>query len=262
MVDCIGHGVAVSLPLMKLPNSRLYERVAAAIARQIASGDYPVGQRLPSERDLAQAHDVSRPTIREAIIALEIDGLVEVRMGSGVYVVAPSPKGGVRGVTDVGPFEVLEARRAFEAEACAVAALRVTDEQIVELEQLLAEINNGGTLEESEDADRRFHLKIAECTANSVMSDIVEALWEARERSPQYKFLTQKAHDAGVGPNVDEHAKILEALRARDATAARNAMRMHLSRVLETLLAATEVQELEQARERVRAQRRKFTNLA
>ena len=74
--------------------ARLYERVAAQIASKIAAGEFELGARLPSERELAQAFDVSRPTVREAIFALELDGLVEVRMGSGVYVAARSPRGG------------------------------------------------------------------------------------------------------------------------------------------------------------------------
>ena len=74
---------------------RLYEQIAQQLAKSIADGKYEVGQRLPSERELAQAFDVSRPTVREAIIALELDELVEVRLGSGVYVVNRQPPAGV-----------------------------------------------------------------------------------------------------------------------------------------------------------------------
>lgn len=243
---------------MKAPTSRLYEHVAESIAERIASGVYKLGQRLPSERELAQAYQVSRPTIREAVIALELDGQVDVRMGSGVYVIARQPKGGVAGVTDVGPFELLEARRAVEAEACALAALHINEDQLDELEALLRELNAGQTFSESEIADRKFHAKIAECTANSPMQAMVEILWDMRERSPQYKLLAHKAHEAGIGPDSDEHAVILDSLRRRDPVAARNAMRMHLTRVIESLLEATEVHEIEQARERVNAQRERY----
>ena len=70
---------------------RLYEQIAQKLARDIAIGRYDLGQRLPSERELAQAFAVSRPTVREAIIALELDGLVDVRTGSGVYVMNKKP---------------------------------------------------------------------------------------------------------------------------------------------------------------------------
>src|SRR5678815_4251144 len=100
--------------IAKAEAGRLYERVAQDISGKIAAGVHAVGQRLPSERDLAQAYAVSRPTIREAIIALELDGLVEVRLGSGVYVVNRHPPAGAAGYKDIGFFQLLEARRAIE----------------------------------------------------------------------------------------------------------------------------------------------------
>ncbi len=108
--------------IVKTETGRLYERVARDLSRKIAEGEYAVGRRLPSERDLAQAYAVSRPTIREAIIALELDGLVEVRLGSGVYVMASLPRDGQAGAMEVGPFELLEARRAITDQALELAA--------------------------------------------------------------------------------------------------------------------------------------------
>lgn len=243
----------------KNDSGRLYEQVSADLSEKIAAGEYAIGQRLPSERHLARAYAVSRPTIREAIIALELDGLVEVRMGSGVYVKARAPIGGQAGETDVGPFELLEARRAIEGEAAALAATRIDDEALGELTALVSEMQRAGeNFQESEAADRQFHVGIARATGNSAMLATVEMLWEARARSPQYRLLSDKAHKAGVTPRLDEHVLILEALRSRDADAARHAMRSHLSRVLDSLLVATEVHELEQARARVDAQRRRY----
>ncbi|MCI3131079.1 FadR family transcriptional regulator [Phenylobacterium aquaticum] len=246
--------------IAKTETGRLYERVARDLSRQIAEGEYAVGRRLPSERDLAQAYAVSRPTIREAIIALELDGLVEVRLGSGVYVTARLPRGGQAGEMDVGPFELLEARRAIEGEACAIAALLITDEQLDELQGLVDEMQaeNNRDILMSEDADRRFHMLIATATRNSAMINAVETLWDARARSPQTQLLSAKAHAAGVIPRIDEHAVVLEALRRRSPEAARRAMRDHLTRVLDSLLAATEVQELEQARARIAAERKRY----
>lgn len=246
--------------IAKTEAGRLYERVAQDLSGKIAAGQYAVGQRLPSERDLAQAYAVSRPTIREAIIALELDGLVEVRLGSGVYVTAKLPRGGAAGEMDVGPFELLEARRAIEGEACALAAVLITGEQLDELQRLVAEMQaeNSRDVVMSEDADRRFHMLIATSTQNSAMVAAVQMLWDARARSPQTQSLSVKAHAAGVIPRIDEHAAILTALRNRSPDAARRAMRDHLTRVLNSLLAATEVQELEQARARIAAERKRY----
>jgi len=242
-------------------NSRLYDRVAKGVAAKIANGEFAIGDRLPSERELALAYGVSRPTIREAVFALELDGLVEVRKGVGVFAIAKSPRGGEAAATDIGPFELLEARRAFEGEACAVAASRIRDTDVEDLENLLLEIDYGGDVLAAEDADRRFHIRIAEITGNSAMHAVVEMLWEARDRSPQYRFLTDKAHEARVVPREDEHAKILDALRSRDPARARAAMRSHIAGVVDSLLNATEVHELEQAKARVDEQRRKFAGL-
>lgn len=238
--------------------SRLYDRVAKGVAAAIRNGDFAIGERLPSERELALAYGVSRPTVREAIFALELDGFVEVRKGVGVFAIAKSPRGGEASVTDIGPFELLEARKAFEGEACALAAARIRDKDVDDLEGLLQEIDYSGDVLAAEDADRRFHLRIAEITGNSAMHGVVEMLWEARVRSPQYRFLTDKAHAARVVPRDDEHAWILAALRARDPAKARAAMRSHIANVVDSLLDATEVHELEQAKARVDAQRRKF----
>ena len=114
----------------------------------------------------------------------------------------------------------------------------------------------------SEDADRRFHVLIAQATQNSPMVDAVEALWDARARSPQYKLLSDKAHAAGVIPRIDEHNLIVDSLRTRDPERARAAMRGHLTRVLESIMEATEVHEMEQARARVAQQRRRYSALA
>ncbi|HEX5262408.1 MAG TPA: FadR/GntR family transcriptional regulator [Phenylobacterium sp.] len=247
--------------IAKTEAGRLYEKVAQDLSQKIAAGQYVIGQRLPSERDLAQAYEVSRPTIREAIIALELDGLVEVRLGSGVYVTARLPRGGQAGEMDIGPFELLEARRAIEGESAALAAALISDEELEELRRLVAEMQaeNARNVVMSEDADRRFHMLIATATQNSAMVAAVQMLWDARARSPQTQSLSAKAHAAGVTPRIDEHAEILKALRERSPEAARRAMRDHLTRVLESLLAATEVQELEQARARIAAERKRYT---
>ena len=247
--------------MSKSDSSRLYGRVSTDLGVQIAQGYFAVGSRLPSERQLAQTYGVSRPTIREAIIALELDGLVEVKKGSGVYVVNRLPKGGQANETDIGPFELLEARRAIEGEACALAAPHIDADALAELDALVTEMEDASDIAVSEAADRRFHVAIARASGNSAMVAAVEMLWDARARSPQYRLLSDKAHNAGVTPRPDEHVMILDALRSRDADAARTAMRSHLSRVLDSLLEATEVHELEQARARVDAQRRRYVAL-
>lgn len=248
------------LPDMPSPR-RLYEKLSKELARAIAAGEFTLGQRLPSERELAQKFDVSRPTVREAIIALELDGLVQVRLGSGVYVINKRPPGGREGRKDIGPFELLEARRAIEGEACALAALRIDDAQLRELSGLVAEMrddNEHGEIRMSEEADRRFHEVIATATQNSAILASVQMLWDARSRSPQSHSLDDKGRARGLKPPIEEHAAIVRALKRRDPEAARRAMHKHLTRVIEGLLQATEVSELERARAIVEEKRRRY----
>lgn len=234
---------------------RLYAQVAQTLARQIADGVYPVGARLPSERDIASATGVSRPTVREAILALELDGLVEVRTGSGVYVAARVPAKAKADTTDFGPFEILEARLLIEGEACALAATLIDDAGVAALTAMVdaMERENDRDVALSEEIDRRFHLGIAAATHNSALVAAVEMLWAARTRSPQYRLLSQKVRRAGIKPRAGEHQAIIAALRKRDPHAARAAMRDHLRRVIDALLQATESEAVEQAIEQARA---------
>jgi DNA-binding FadR family transcriptional regulator len=238
---------------------RLYEHVSDVLGERIRSGEYRIGGRLPSERELAQSLTVSRPTVREAILSLELEGLVEVRLGSGVYVRRTTPSQPA-GVPDVGPFELLEARRIIESEVCACAALRVTAAHLERLGDLITEMERQNETDVllSERADRQFHEAIAEATENTALMAAVTALWDARARSPLIQRLSVKAHAAGVKPGVSEHRSILAALSSKDPHQARNAMSAHLARVMDQLLEATEVETIEQARQQAEARRRKF----
>lgn len=239
---------------------RLYERVAQTLASEVMAGTWPIGSRMPSERELAVRFEVSRPTIREALIALEVDGLVEVITGSGVYVTAHTRKAGTPAPMDIGPFELLEARARVEGEAAALAARHISDETIAELEALVAEMEaeNARDVVMSEDADRRFHVTIARATDNSAMAYVVEALWDVRSQSLQTVKFLEKVRSEGIKPRIDEHSRIVEALRRRDPDAARTAMRDHLRGVAEMIFKATEAEALERARAEVAETRQRY----
>ena len=232
------------------PDTRkLYQQVASTIMESITSGKYKSGERLPSERDLAAAFKVSRPTIREAMIALEIRGLAEVRHGSGIYVADHPPAHEGSGDLDIGAFELTEARRLFEGEAAALAATTITDECLEELKQIVAEMADENARKETDwTADRRFHIAIARATRNTAIASVIENLLDMRYKSPLCVYMLERARRVGVQPRVSEHRRILVALRKRDPRAARNAMRDHLARVIEDLLAATEPDALDGAR--------------
>ena len=240
--------------------TKLYQQVAEQIASAIRRGEHAAGARLPSERDLAETLSVSRPTVREAIIALEIQGFVSSRQGSGIYVSDRQPNGGGGRDLDVGAFELTEARRAVEPEVAALAALSITDEQLAGLERIIGEMAQENAAHvEGEKADRRFHLLIAEATRNSALAATVEHLWDLRYSSPLCMEMLARARSAGVQPRIEEHQLILRALTARDSAEARRTMRDHLSRVVDGLLAATEHQAIEAARRETAALRERYT---
>jgi GntR family transcriptional repressor for pyruvate dehydrogenase complex len=237
---------------------RLYQDLARNLIEELASGLYPVGARLPAERELALKYHVSRPTVREAIIALEVQGLVEVKVGSGAYVRRLPGQGDLPGF-NITAFELTEARLLFEGEAAALAATQITDEELATIEQLVKAIARENLEPDgAERADRDFHLAIARATRNIAIYDAIAHLWELRSTSPEAALLHAKARSASIKPIADEHSAVLDALRSRDPAAARAAMRAHLSQVIDSLLFATEARAIERARQAAKASRERY----
>lgn len=241
---------------------RLYQKLARDLFADLAEGRYKVGDRLPAERELTLQYNVSRPAVREAMIALEVQGLIEVRIGSGAYVRALPGAADAPGF-DVTAFELMEARLLVEGEAAALAAVHIADDELAELERLVVEIEDenrrsGGTT----NADYAFHMVIATATRNAVIRNQVEEMWRLRSTSPNCALLLEKARTANVQPVVEEHRAVLEALRTRDSAAARTAMRQHMASVIDHLLFATEAKAVEAARRDVASTRARYARAA
>lgn len=231
------------MPITPVAPLRLYQKVAEQLARLVAAGEFPVGTRLPAERELAQSLGVSRPVVREAMIALELAGVVEVRMGSGAFVVnAPPPDllagGFARALADAGsgPLALVEAREAIEGEAAARAALARSDADLAALAAAIAEMRVCPGAEAHSDADHGFHILIAEATGNEVLVRIVDQLW--REMfSPLFLRMgdTVGLFRGTREETAREHEAILAAIAVRDPHAARAAMHAHLASVRRVL---------------------------
>lgn len=217
---------------------RLYLQVAEQLSAQINDGGIKLGARLPSERDLASSFGVSRPTIREAMIALEVAGLVEVRSGSGVYVLrAKSGLQALRQQDDPGPIEILEARLLFESEAAALAAERSDEADIQQLQNTLATLSSTEDIgSQKEVADRDFHLTIAHASKNSAIESTINWLWDLRDDSTISHFFHDKLRSAGIKPVIADHQAIFDAITSRSPEQARRAMRDHLGRVMDVVL--------------------------
>lgn len=239
---------------------RLYRDVVDKMLGLIDSGKYPVGGRLPPERELAEIFEVSRPTVREAIIALEALERVTVKTGSGVYVIE-SPGLGGNAYQNISPFELTEARALIEGEAASLAAKLITDEELESLGQSLkqmAQEDETGDLADG-DADRSFHHQIAEATRNKMIMLITDQLWHVRNNAPQV-YSAYKAICVEDGQKrVEEHQEVYEALVARDPNAARAAMHHHFARILSKLIATTEAEQYEEIRRQSEKVRQRFS---
>ena len=168
------------MPIQTIEPRRLYRQIADQLRGLIERGEYAVGARLPPERDLALQLGVSRPSVREALIALEVEGLVEVRMGSGIYVAtAEAPH--TRHLSAEGPLETIRARQLIESGLAAHAAQHMKKAQVVGLRNAVAlmrqELDAGHLAWRG---DRLFHVRIAEASENSVLVRIVGELHDER----------------------------------------------------------------------------------
>jgi GntR family uxuAB operon transcriptional repressor len=213
---------------------RLYRVVADRIQDLIRDENIKPGERLPSERDLAATLSVSRASLREALLALELGGVIDVRGGSGVYVSdVPEEEAGLP-EAGPGPFEVLSARRLIESEVAAIAARVATDSAIDAILSAVLEMERDHANKASNElADRNFHLAIARATGNSALVGAIDYLWSQRGRLWQKlkeHFQTEELRQE----TLSDHRRILEAIAAHDPAAARRAMRAHLERVTRT----------------------------
>jgi DNA-binding FadR family transcriptional regulator len=217
------------VPIRAVEPRRLYRQVADQIRGLIESGEFPFGARLPSERELAEQLGLSRPTVREALIALEVEGLVTIRVGAGVFVrgrpqVVPQIRGPVEG-----PFELLRAREFIEGAVASESARVARPADVEGLDDVLrrmvsAEHPSAETLA----LDREFHTTVAGILGNAVLVRFIGDLFDQRinpyfDRLSSY-FENSDTWSAALG----EHRAIRDAIAAGDEAGASAAMRHHL----------------------------------
>ncbi|MDD7911028.1 MULTISPECIES: FCD domain-containing protein [Pseudovibrio] len=225
-------------------NKRRYQDVAASLREELAQGKYAIGDRLRTERQISEELGVSRSLVRDAMIMLEVEGLVDVRKGSGIYVTRlPGGEGDADKADDIGPFELLQARQLLESNIAGFAAAMVTKADIIRMRELLdqerAELEAGG---DAYHADELFHRQIAIASQNSVLVASVDNLWGMRNRSRMWERLHDRVFDSGYRQKwLEDHQSILTALQCRDPQMARQAMWQHLENVRLTLLELSDV---------------------
>jgi DNA-binding FadR family transcriptional regulator len=218
------------MPLQAVESSRLYRQIADQLRGLIAGGEFAAGARLPAERDLARQLGVSRPSVREALIALEVEGWVEVRIGSGIYVQRSGASTAARaasGQAEWGPLQVMRARELVEGEVAALAARNAKKAQVASIAAALEQMAEQAS---PQDGDEAFHQAIATACGNEVLADTVRSYWSARHGPLFSKLGDHFDTPATWKAALAEHDAVLEAIRARDAEAARAAMQQHLKK--------------------------------
>lgn len=211
---------------------RLYRQVAEEIRAFIDAGGVTAGDRLPGERELAERFGVSRPTVREALIVLEVEGRIQIRVGSGIYVTGKLalPATILAHEDSESPFEILQARCLIEGAIAEEAARRVTPDGISRLDETLARMEDA--VEDAVQAlfwDRAFHTAITDMIGNGALNRFTGIIYDSR-MSPYFEKLASHFE----GPHtwrlaVEEHKTIRDAIRTGDPDGARDAMRHHLT---------------------------------
>ncbi len=209
--------------------------VAEQIIQAIKDGRYRPGDKLPPERALAEDMGVSRSSVREALSALQVLGVVESRPGDGTYVgELPEPTGLADRILPLlaesdSPFKIFEARNAFEMGVVELAAENASQDDISRIRQALEDMRraaSGGDFQGYLDANLSFHLAIARATGNVVIERTVTKLWEYTSQELLNQMLKSYWQD-NIESSLEIHEQMLLAIERRDKQLAREATRRH-----------------------------------
>lgn len=205
------------------------------IKDMIISGELSAGDRLPPEKELSEKLGLSRSSLREAVKALEIIRVLDVRRGDGTYVTSLEPKLLTEAMTfivdlhqDETILEIFEVRRMLEPAAAAMAATRITPEEITALRATMENIDEQTTVESLVHHDLVFHGLITAAANNSYLSSVLDSLSSSTVRARIWRGLTQ---EKAVDRTLSEHTAIIEALERGDTELARSLVTVHISGV-------------------------------
>ncbi|WP_105901344.1 GntR family transcriptional regulator [Vibrio gangliei] len=226
---------------MSFENKRLYQVIGEQLKEKILAGHYPVGTKMPPERVIAEELGISRTVVREAMIMLELEGLVEVRKGSGIHVISKAPEQTsglneseeafarylVEEMKKAGPFELLQARQVVECTIASFAASQVTKQDI----DILNKIQKQSYLNAHDTDsvwDEEFHIQLGKITKNSVLSLIIELIWFTRKQNPLWMKLHEHIDPSNINRWADEHGEIVKALQIKNSQKVKAEMWQHL----------------------------------
>lgn len=224
--------------------SAVTDRAISAIKQMVVDGTLRPGDRLPTEKELAETIGVSRNSLREAVKALSVIRVLDVRQGDGTYVTALEPAQLLESLAfvldlhrDGGYVEILEIRRLLEPVAVEQACPHLDEEDFARLESTMEDLDASSGIEELVEADLAFHRLINDRCPNDYLSTLLESLGGSTARARVWRGLTD---DSAVERTLAEHRRILDALRARRPDLARAYSAAHIAGVESWLLAKGE----------------------
>lgn len=228
------------MTLGTVKNERLYRQISTLLSAAIARGEFAPGTPLPPERELARQLNVSRSSVREALIALEVTGWVVIRSGNGVLVADPLPLQPEEEAETFSLRDFIKARQSFEAMTAELAARHGNEAQrreLLEVAERLARhsVNDDAFLQQ----DKRFHLLISEMSGNEVLREMMEHLWNMR-KNPRFVRLENHFANRDFPRELNhDHQRIARAIAEQNPPLARDSMALHLQRVYDHLFPET-----------------------
>lgn len=224
-----------------IKNTKVYEQVIDQIKSMIENGKLKRGDKLPSERDLVEQLGVSRASIREAIRVLEIIGLIDCKQGEGNFIKQSFDNGLFEPLSvmfmlnDGKTNEIFELRRVMEIETAALAAKRITEEELEELNSLIKEMDTAQSEEERAKIDKKFHYNITHASRNFLIVNIlntVSTLMDAFIKNAREEILKNDIDKSVIN---NQHKEIYKALFEHNSVKAAKAMGKHMDLVGENL---------------------------
>lgn len=216
----------------------------STIKAMIVSGELKPGQRLPPEKELSETLGLSRNSLREAVKSLEIIRVLDVRRGDGTYVTSLEPRLLLEAMAfvvdlhqDQSIVEIFDVRRVLEPHAAALAATRITDEELERLGSSLDAVSLTTSVEDLVTHDLEFHRLISEAGGNAYLASLLDSMSGETIRARIWRGITQEGSSART---LAEHAAILQALQNRDPEMARAALTVHIGGVESWIRSALE----------------------
>jgi len=227
---------------------RAYQSVGNSLLDRIRTGEFRATGKLPTERELAEVYGVGRAVVRDALVMLEVKGLVQSRQGSGIYItrkayeIDPAENAEVRTrpawetLPSGGPIELILAQQFLESHIARLAAIHVSDDDLILIQQAFDDYCKAGFTDARESLELHFHMAVAHATQNAELVVVVGQLWMRRDNNPFWKTARLRLHDAQNRDQwVQDHARLIVAIRSRDGDSAYVAMWQHIENVKQLL---------------------------